>query len=193
MAWWLSCILYLSRSLSERLSFHYHYRQLVLNLFFLSAALYILALALCIYSPELYEGQILKKWNLFSPDFIQLLLEFLSTGTEHGHAHIHLTTKKLISVLLDYSFTVYLKGMPISCKTFSMCMQVQSWVFLTCSLLELYHNIPISIAFMRQTFTWENKQEAKFSSDTPSHWCGLLGMHDCRYWIIVACRISLNI
>ena len=58
--------------------------------------------------------------------FIQLLLEFFSTGIEHGHAHIHSHDKKIpFSVLAGLFIHSMLEGMPIRSEEHTSELQSQ--------------------------------------------------------------------
>src|SRR5437867_913252 len=118
MSWWLSCILlFVPVVLSGLLVFSVTITDSRLKLILSFSGAYILALALLHLLPELYEGQDPEKIGIYilAGFFIQLLLEFFSTGIEHGHVHIHSHDKKIpVSVLVGLFIHSVLEGMPIS-------------------------------------------------------------------------------
>ena len=152
MTWWLSCLLlFFPVVISGLLVFSIKITDNRLKLILSFSGAYILSLALLHLLPELYEGQDHEKIGIYilAGFFVQLLLEFFSTGIEHGHAHIHTHDKKLpFSVLAGLFIHSILEGMPISQKI----THVHEGGILNFSdslvLGIILHNIPISIAFM---------------------------------------------
>jgi zinc transporter ZupT len=152
MTWWISCLLlFFSVIISGTLVFSIDITDKRLKLILSFSGAYILSLALLHLLPELYSGQDAKKIGIYilAGFFIQLLLEFFSTGIEHGHAHIHSKDKKLpISVLIGLFIHSILEGMPIS-QNFGHTAQGAILNFSDSLVLGIIlHNIPISIAFM---------------------------------------------
>lgn len=125
------------------------------NLRFLLAfsAAYLFAISVTHLLPECYEGTNAKTVGLFIlvGFFIQIVIEYFSTGIEHGHIHAHSDTCKkhlpygMITGLYLHSL---LEGLPIYQSsnaevTNSILSTQQSLVFgIT------IHNIPIAIAFV---------------------------------------------
>ncbi len=110
------------------------------------SAAYLLALSFLHLIPEVFSAQSSKQAGLWilAGFFIQVLLEFFSSGIEHGHAHIHADDNKIPFVLL---FGLYLhsfiEGLPLA-GIFDETDGASLISFLTGITL---HNIPISIAF----------------------------------------------
>ena len=151
MAWWLNCILlFIPVFLSGIIVFSIHFTEKRLKLILSFSGAYILALSLLHLLPELYSGQDPEKIGIYilGGFFIQLLLEFFSTGIEHGHAHLHGKGKKIpFSVLAGLFIHSMLEGMPVSQE--SPVQTGDSVLSFSDSLVVgiILHNIPISIAF----------------------------------------------
>lgn len=117
-----------------------------LKLLLAFSAAYLLALSFLHLIPEIFSSLPARQAGLWvlAGFFIQVLLEFFSSGIEHGHAHIHAEKNKIPLVLL---FGLYLhsfiEGLPLS-GIFNAMQSAQQVSFLTGVTL---HNIPISIAF----------------------------------------------
>jgi len=112
------------------------------------SAAYLMALSFLHLIPELYAGQDSTKAGLWimAGFFIQVLLEFFSSGIEHGHAHIHSHAHKrqvpfaLLGGLYLHSF---IEGLPLA-DIFNGKQSEELFSFLAGITL---HNIPIAIAF----------------------------------------------
>jgi zinc and cadmium transporter len=151
MPWWLSCIfLFVPVVLSGLVVFAIQFTEKRLKLILSFSGAYILALALLHLLPELYEGQDPEKIGIYilAGFFVQLLLEFFSTGIEHGHAHLHTHDHKIpFSVLAGLFIHSMLEGMPIS----QNIQHTHEGAILNFSdslvVGIILHNIPISIAF----------------------------------------------
>ena len=117
-----------------------------LKLLLAFSAAYLLALSFLHLLPEIFSSLPSPKAGLWvlAGFFIQVLLEFFSSGIEHGHAHIHAEKNKVPVVLL---FGLYLhsfiEGLPLA-GTFNPSQSNGLMSFLMGITL---HNIPISIAF----------------------------------------------
>ncbi|MBC7862071.1 MAG: ZIP family metal transporter [Bacteroidia bacterium] len=152
MNWYLSCIaLFIPVVLSGLLVFAIKITDTRLKLILSFSGAYILALSLLHLLPELYEGENPEKIGIYilAGFFVQLLLEYFSSGIEHGHAHIHTHTKKIpFSILAGLFIHSMLEGMPISQKI--QHVHEGSILNFSDSLVVgiILHNIPISIAFM---------------------------------------------
>lgn len=152
MDWWISCILlFVPVVLAGLLVFGIRITENRLKLILSFSGAYILALALLHLLPELYEGENPERIGIFilAGFFVQLLLEFFSSGIEHGHAHIHTHDKKLpFSIVAGLFIHSMLEGMPVSQKI----QHVHDGAILNFSdslvVGIILHNIPISIAFM---------------------------------------------
>ncbi|MFN8115472.1 MAG: ZIP family metal transporter [Bacteroidia bacterium] len=126
------------------------------NLRFLLAfsAAYLFAISVTHLLPECYEGTNTKTIGLFIlvGFFIQIVLEYFSTGIEHGHthAHSHSCEKHLpLGMITGLYLHSLLEGLPIyqsgiiSEHSQAVLSTQQSLVFgIT------IHNIPIAIAFV---------------------------------------------
>lgn len=117
-----------------------------LKLLLAFSAAYLLALSFLHLVPEIFSSLPSRQAGLWvlAGFFIQVLLEFFSSGIEHGHAHIHAEKNKIPLVLL---FGLYLhsfiEGLPLA-GIFNASQSAQQISFLMGVTL---HNIPISIAF----------------------------------------------
>ena len=117
-----------------------------LKLLLAFSAAYLLALSFLHLLPEIFSTIPSPRAGLWvlAGFFIQVLLEFFSSGIEHGHAHIHAEKSKIPMVLL---FGLYLhsfiEGLPLA-GIFNASQSTQLISFLMGITL---HNIPISIAF----------------------------------------------
>ncbi|MGZ3863061.1 MAG: ZIP family metal transporter [Bacteroidia bacterium] len=113
------------------------------------SAAYLLALSFLHLIPEVFASQPARQAGLWiiAGFFIQVLLEFFSSGIEHGHAHIHSHDHKIPPVLL---FGLYLhsfiEGFPLG-GIFSAGEVLQNKSLLSFLAGITLHNIPISIAF----------------------------------------------
>ncbi|MFN6037641.1 MAG: ZIP family metal transporter [Bacteroidota bacterium] len=151
MAWWLNCLLlFIPVFLSGLVVFSFHFTEKKLKLILSFSGAYILALSLLHLFPELYKDQNPEKAGIYilAGFFIQLLLEFFSTGIEHGHAHLHNKDHKIpFSVLAGLFIHSMLEGMPVA-QTVSI-PENHSILKFSDSLVVgiILHNIPISIAF----------------------------------------------
>lgn len=126
------------------------------NLRFLLAfsAAYLFTISVTHLLPESYEGSNYKTIGLciIAGYFIQIILEYFSTGIEHGHTHAHSESchKHLpISMIVGLYLHSLLEGLPIyqsgiiESPTHSMLTTQESLIFgIT------VHNIPIAIAFV---------------------------------------------
>ncbi len=126
------------------------------NLRFLLAfsAAYLFSISVTHLLPECYEGTNAKTIGLFIlvGFFIQILLEYFSTGIEHGHthAHSHSCEKHLpLGMIIGLYLHSLLEGLPIyqsgiiETHTQAVLSTQDSLVFgIT------IHNIPIAIAFV---------------------------------------------
>jgi len=110
------------------------------------SAAYLMALSFLHLIPELYAGQNSTKAGLWimAGFFIQVLLEFFSSGIEHGHAHIHGHKHSVPFALLGGLYLhSFIEGMPLA-GIFSGKQNDDLFSFLAGITL---HNIPIAIAF----------------------------------------------
>ncbi len=117
----------------------------VLKLLLSFSAAYILSLSFIHLLPEVFSGSKDSSAGLWvmAGFFIQLLLEFLSGGIEHGHIHIHEEDKRLpLAILLGLFLHTFLEGLPLS-GFISGNLNHWDISFLTGITL---HNIPVSIA-----------------------------------------------
>jgi zinc and cadmium transporter len=117
------------------------------------SAAYLLALCFLHLLPEIFSEGNTRRAGVFIlvGFFIQLLLEFFSTGIEHGHIHVHHhhhSNKLPFSIVFGLFFHSLLEGMPVS--EMIRYEDTNSLVGFKNSLVFgiTLHNIPISIAFM---------------------------------------------
>lgn len=126
------------------------------NLRFLLAfsAAYLFAISVTHLLPECYEGTNTKSIGLFIlvGFFIQIFLEYFSTGIEHGHthAHSHSCEKHLpLGMIIGLYLHSLLEGLPIYQ---SGIIETHSQAVLSTQQSLVFgitiHNIPIAIAFV---------------------------------------------
>ncbi|MBL7934818.1 MAG: ZIP family metal transporter [Bacteroidia bacterium] len=126
------------------------------NLRFLLAfsAAYLFSISVTHLLPECYEGTNTKTIGLFIlvGFFIQILLEYFSTGIEHGHthAHSHSCEKHLpLGMIMGLYLHSLLEGLPIYQ---SGIIETHSQAVLSTQESLVFgitiHNIPIAIAFV---------------------------------------------
>jgi len=126
------------------------------NLRFLLAfsAAYLFSISVTHLLPECYEGTNTKTIGLFIlvGFFIQILLEYFSTGIEHGHthAHSHSCEKHLpLGMIIGLYLHSLLEGLPIYQ---SGIIETHSQAVLSTQESLVFgitiHNIPIAIAFV---------------------------------------------
>lgn len=126
------------------------------NLRFLLAfsAAYLFAISVTHLLPECYEGTNTKSIGLFIlvGFFIQIMLEYFSTGIEHGHAHAHSHSceKHLpLGMIIGLYLHSLLEGLPIYQ---SGIIETHSQAVLSTQQSLVFgitiHNIPIAIAFV---------------------------------------------
>ena len=116
-----------------------------LKLLLAFSAAYLLALSFLHLIPEIFSSLPARQAGLWvlAGFFIQVLLEFFSSGIEHGHAHIHAEKNNIPFVLLCGLYLhSFIEGLPLA--GIFTTQSNQSISFLMGVTL---HNIPISIAF----------------------------------------------
>jgi zinc and cadmium transporter len=118
------------------------------------SAAYLFAISVTHLLPECYEGSNTKLIGLFIlvGFFIQILIEYFSSGIEHGHIHAHTDSCKKhlpIGMITGLYLHSLLEGLPIyqsgiiDAHAHSLLNTQQSLIFgIT------LHNIPIAIAFV---------------------------------------------
>jgi zinc transporter ZupT len=117
-----------------------------LKLLLAFSAAYLLALSFLHLIPDIFSSLPARQAGLWilAGFFIQVLLEFFSSGIEHGHAHIHAEKNNIPLVLLGGLYLhSFIEGLPLT-GIFNAEQSVKEISFLTGVTL---HNIPISIAF----------------------------------------------
>jgi zinc and cadmium transporter len=113
------------------------------------SAAYLLALSFLHLIPEVFASQPARQAGLWiiAGFFIQVLLEFFSSGIEHGHAHIHSENHKIPFVLLFGLFLhSFIEGLPLA-GIFSAGDVLENRSLLSFLAGITLHNIPISVAF----------------------------------------------
>jgi zinc transporter ZupT len=123
-----------------------------LKLILAFSAAYLLALTFLHLMPEVFEqGSHDAGMFILIGFFIQLFIDYFSTGIEHGHIHIHKEDKNKIPLTILFGLYVhsFLEGLPIA--------ELMNQGSITDSLLNFknsmilgltLHNIPIAIAFV---------------------------------------------
>lgn len=91
--------------------------KIILNILLSFTGAFILGITFMHLMPVAYSGSALSAAIfILTGFFIQLLLEYLSKGVEHGHMHIHSDNKKsyAIQVLIGLSLHSLIEGFPLS-------------------------------------------------------------------------------
>lgn len=117
-----------------------------LKLLLAFSAAYLLALSFLHLVPDIFSSLPARQAGLWvlAGFFIQVLLEFFSSGIEHGHAHIHAEKNKIpLALLFGLFLHSFIEGLPLA-GIFASSQSNQLISFLMGITL---HNIPISIAF----------------------------------------------
>ncbi len=123
-----------------------------LKLILAFSASYLLALSFLHLLPEVFsKGDEHIGLFILIGFFIQLFLDFFSTGIEHGHIHIHKHHDKKfpVAILFGLYFHSFLEGLPVS-EIVQHQHEHSSVLGFKNSLVAglVLHNIPISIAFV---------------------------------------------
>ncbi len=116
-----------------------------LKLLLAFSAAYLLALSFLHLIPEIFSSLPARQAGLWvlAGFFIQVLLEFFSSGIEHGHAHIHAEKHHIPFVLLGGLYLhSFIEGLPLS-----GIFTTQSHQSISFLMGVTLHNIPISLAF----------------------------------------------
>lgn len=124
-----------------------------LKLLLAFSAAYLLALLFVHLLPEIYSGNNSRTIGIYIliGFFIQLGLDFLSTGIEHGHLHVHHDhgKKAAVPVFLIFGlfFHSFLEGMPVSDFVMHNPDEILS---IKSKLIAgiTFHNIPVAFAFV---------------------------------------------
>ncbi len=117
-----------------------------LKLLLAFSAAYLLALSFLHLLPEIFSTIPSPRAGLWvlAGFFIQVLLEFFSSGIEHGHAHIHAEKNKIpLALLFGLFLHSFIEGLPLA-DIFNASQNKRIISFLMGITL---HNIPISLAF----------------------------------------------
>lgn len=110
------------------------------------SAAYLLALSFLHLLPEIFEGSNGKTAGLWilAGFFIQVILEFFSSGIEHGHAHIHGHKHRIpFALFAGLYLHSFIEGLPLA-GIFDKEKSEELFSFIAGISL---HNIPIAIAF----------------------------------------------
>jgi zinc and cadmium transporter len=107
---------------------------------------YLFALSVTHLLPEVYasaDQQI--GFFVLGGFFLQILLEYLSEGIEHGHIHVHSShhhshSSFPVAVVLGLCIHAFMEGMPLSSQDRSITTPLLMGIVL--------HNLPVSFAFM---------------------------------------------
>lgn len=146
-------VLFLPVMLSGLLMVNMKISESRLKLILSFSAAYLLALCFLHLLPEIFSEGSTKQAGVFIliGFFIQLLLEFFSTGIEHGHIHVHNhqhSSRLPFSIVFGLFFHSLLEGMPVSeMMQYNVAGSVVGFKNSLVFGITL-HNIPISIAFM---------------------------------------------
>jgi len=123
-----------------------------LKLILAFSAAYLLALTFLHLMPEVFEqGSHDAGMFILIGFFIQLFIDYFSTGIEHGHIHIHKEDKNKIPLTIIFGLYVhsFLEGLPIAELMNQGSVTDSLLNFKNSMILGLtLHNIPIAIAFV---------------------------------------------
>ena len=137
-----------------------------LNLLLAFSGAYLFAICALHLLPEIYKSDA-KTAGVFLlvGFFVQIILELLSEGIEHGHIHKHSHTEKLfpIAMMVGLSIHAFLEGMPIIDFTTSSISQ-------PLLIGIVIHNIPIAIALMTVLLN------AHLSKTKATFWLGVFAL-----------------
>jgi zinc and cadmium transporter len=143
-------IAFISILLSGALLLVMNVPRIAMRLLLAFSGAFLFALSILHLIPELYATKTVNVGIWILAGFLlQLLLEYLSEGIEHGHVHAddghthdHAHAKIPMGVVIGLCFHSFLEGMPLGIETSDPKVFPP---FLTGIVL---HNIPIAIAFM---------------------------------------------
>ncbi len=105
---------------------------------------YLFAISVLHLIPEIYsEGTNQAGVFILVGFFLQILLEYVSEGIEHGHIHIHHHDKAFpLTMMMGLCIHSFIEGMPLVTTHINTTTQHQLLVGI------IMHNIPIAIALM---------------------------------------------
>jgi len=185
----VSIILFVSTFLSGLIVFFIKAeKKIFLNLLLAFSGAYLFAICALHLLPEIYrEGSTNTGIFLLIGFFVQILLDMLSEGIEHGHIHKHNHTEKVfpITMMIGLSIHAFLEGMPII--DFASAKQSNS-LFIGI----IIHNIPIAIALMTVLLS------AHLSKVKALFWLGVFALMSplgtvFSYVLNVNCQTSLGL
>lgn len=123
-----------------------------LKLILAFSAAYLLALTFLHLMPEMFQqGSNDAGLFILIGFFIQLFIDYFSTGIEHGHIHVHKEDKNKIPLTIIFGLYVhsFLEGLPIAELMNQDSVSTSLLNFKNSMILGLtLHNIPIAIAFV---------------------------------------------
>jgi zinc and cadmium transporter len=129
--------------------FVFNTKERTLKLIIAFGGAFLLSLSFIELMPEIYKSSLSSSIGLFIllGFFIQLLLDFLTKGVEHGHhqhehAHVHDYSVNPITILIGICIHSFLEGMPLSANNANLELKN---TLLTGIVI---HNIPISMVLM---------------------------------------------
>lgn len=124
----------------------------ILKLSLAFSAAYLLTLSLSHLLPQLFsDGSKIGGWFILTGFFIQLFLEFFSTGIEHGHVHLHKKNhQSALPTALFFGLFIhsFLEGIPVS--SFVNSIHNDGILTMRNSLIIgiVLHNIPVTVALV---------------------------------------------
>lgn len=180
----------------------------MLKLILAFSAAYLLALSFLHLLPEVF-GSGNEKIGIFIliGFFIQLFLDFFSTGIEHGHVHVHYNHEKKfpIAILFGLYIHSFLEGLPVS-DLIIHTHETDSILGFKNSLVAglVLHNIPISIAFVTMLRKMEVPRNRSifylvlFASMAPlgacfSKFLNFVGVNNIEYIIQISLGVVVGI
>jgi zinc and cadmium transporter len=139
--------------------------QTILKSLLSFSAAYLFSVSIIHLLPEAFANQNVKLTGLFivTGFCLQLVLDTFSTGIEHGHVHLHSKechTHLPFGIIIGLMLHSFLEGLPI----YNLNGTVQNAQIINHQLIIglMFHNIPISIAFVLLLKEHQTKQKNIF-------------------------------
>lgn len=123
-------------------------RQQLIKLSLAFSGGFLLAIAFIHFLPELYHDHntVIGIWVL-AGFLVQLLLEYLSGGIEHGHIHVHAPRKIPYALLFSLSVHSFIEGIPLADMTHGVDLH-PGHHHESLLLGIVLHQLPVAIALM---------------------------------------------
>ena len=143
MNYWIYILLFLSVIISGLSVLYVNISSKNLKLILSFSGAFLFAICVIHLIPEIYlSGTPHIGVYILVGFFIQILLEFLSEGIEHGHIHVHKHADKVFpySMMIGLSIHSFLEGMPLADAASDSHNSLLTGIVM--------HNIPIAMALM---------------------------------------------